>query len=41
MDLQEKHKPKKPILFYYLIAAVILLLLNALVFPSIDRKSVV
>ena len=40
MDLQEKHKPKKPILFYYLIAAVILLLLNALVFPSIREGSI-
>ena len=40
MDLQEKHKPKKPILFYYLIAAVVLLLLNALVFPSIREGSI-
>ena len=40
MDLQEKHKHKKPILFYYLIAAVILLLLNALVFPSIREGSI-
>ena len=40
MDLQEKHKPKKPILFNYLIAAVILLLLNALVFPSIREGSI-
>ena len=40
MDLQEKHKPRKPLLFYYMIAAVVLLLLNALVFPAIQERSI-
>lgn len=40
MNVQDKHKPRRPLVFYYLIAAVVLLLLNALVFPAIQEGSI-
>ena len=33
--------PKKPFIFYAVIAFVVIMLLNALVFPSMMKKSVV
>ncbi len=40
MNVQDNHKPRRPLVFYYLIAAVVLLLLNALVFPMIQEGSI-
>ena len=40
MNVQDNHKPRRPVVFYYLIAAVVLLVLNALVFPMIQEGSI-
>ena len=40
MNVQDKHKPRRPMVFYYLIVAVVLLLLNSLVFPMIQEGSI-
>ena len=37
---QDKHKPRRNILYYYVITLLILILLNALLFPSVMQRQV-
>ena len=38
--MHEKKNPNKPLIVYYIIALVVVMLLNALLFPQIERYSV-
>ena len=38
--MHEKKNPNKPLIIYYIIALVVVMLLNALLFPQIERYSV-
>ena len=38
--MHEKKNPNKPLIVYYIVAIVVVMLLNALLFPRIERYSV-
>lgn len=38
--MHEKKNPNRPLIVYYIIALVVVMLLNALLFPQIERYSV-
>ncbi len=40
-EKDDKKQPKKSLIYYYIIALIVLLILNAVLFPSMNRRSII